>query len=90
MPYIPKNTLPSIDALDVAKTLDCAPEELEYWAWPQTFGSTAGPFPGGGVGGMMMTNFTIEAWHDGGGNAVLFCDGRIIRITKEFEPRMYV
>jgi hypothetical protein len=62
------------------------PSELCYWAWPETFGSTAGPF--GGCGGQQMTTFTIEAWEAHGQYAVLFCRGRILRITDKFQPMM--
>lgn len=79
---------PSVAAADVAERLHAAAASLEYWAWPQVFGSTAGPF--GGVGGQAMTTFTIEAWHDGGGNAALFCGGRVLKITDKFEPQMRI
>lgn len=59
--------------------------ELEYWAWPDAFGSTTGPF--GGIGGQAMTTFTIEAWTDGY-YAVLFCQGRVLRVVSEFAPQM--
>ena len=62
----------------------CQPQHLEYWAWPQVFGSTAGPF--GGIGGQAMTTFTIEAWSNGlGGEAVLFCHNKILKVVKEWE-----
>ena len=60
-------------------------DELEYWAWPQVFGSTTGPF--GGIGGQAMTTFTIEAWADGS-HAVLFCCGKPIKVTDKFQPEM--
>ena len=42
--------------------LDCGVDtnELEYYAWPQMFGSTCGPRRG--VGGAAMSVFTVEAW----------------------------
>lgn len=55
---------------------------LDYWAYPQVFGSTAGPF--GGVGGQMMTTFTIEAWVCYN-YAVLFCGERLIKVTDKWE-----
>jgi hypothetical protein len=82
---------PSIPATSVADQLKCEPENLEYWAWPQVFGSTAGPFRSPGqLAGPAMTRFTIEAWHDGGGMAVLFCNGRVLKVTYEFQPQMDV
>jgi hypothetical protein len=77
---------PSVPAEDVAERLKSRADELEYWAWPQVFGSTAGPFVG--IGGQAMTTFTIEAWHDGGGKAALFCNGKVFKITDQFEPQM--
>jgi uncharacterized phage protein (TIGR01671 family) len=35
-------------------------EHISYFAWPQTFGSTAGPHPG--IGGQVVCNFTVEAY----------------------------
>ena len=82
---------PSIPADDVAAQLDCDAGSLEYWAWPQVFGSTAGPFHAPGrIAGAAMTRFTIEAWHDGGGKAVLFCKGRVLKVTDNFQPQMLV
>ena len=58
------------------------PEYLEYWAYPQSFGSTSGPF--GGVGGQAFTTFTIEAWVDEY-FACLFCMGKIVKVTNEWK-----
>lgn len=57
-------------------------DTLEYWAYPQVFGSTAGPF--GGIGGQAMTTFTIEAWVCGC-IAVLFCGGKVLKVTDKWE-----
>ena len=65
--------------LDSASCMD-----LDYYAWPQTFGSTAGPF--GGVGGQAITTFTIEAWEYNYRFAVIFCGTKIIKVTDKFEP----
>jgi hypothetical protein len=82
---------PSIPATEVADQLECAPENLEYWAWPQVFASTSGPFRRlGGISGSAMTRFTIEALHDGGGVAVLFCNGQVLKLTRAFVPQMLV
>ncbi len=85
---VKQNSLPTMSAEAVAGPMAVHPDDLEYWAWPQQFSSTAGPF--GGVGGQAMTTFTIEAWHDGRGAAALFCNGRLLKITKEFTPPMRV
>lgn len=59
-----------------------SPDCLEYWAYPQGFGSTAGPF--GGVGGQAFTTFTIEAWVFSK-YAVLFCGNKVLRVTDKWE-----
>jgi len=79
-----EKTLPSIPAKDVVELLGGNPEDLEYWAWPHVFGSTTGPF--GGIGGQTLTTFTVEAWHDGTGKAVLFSNGRVFKVTDKFIP----
>jgi len=57
------------------------PDELVYCSWPETFGSTSGPF--GGIGGQALTEFRMEAW-TASGYAVIFCGGRILRVTNDF------
>ncbi len=57
------------------------PDELKYVRWLQVFGSTAGPF--GGIGGQMMTEFLMEAWA-WDIFAVVFCNGRKIKVTDSF------
>lgn len=41
-----------------AKLLKCPLHDTEYYAYPQTFGSTAGAH--GGIGGAAMSTFTTE------------------------------
>jgi hypothetical protein len=88
----PGSKLQGVPKEDAAKILkrflpdtpeDQIAEGLSYYAWPETFGSTCGPFHG--IGGQVVTQFTIEAWEILS-NAVLFCNGRIIRVTENFEP----
>lgn len=55
---------------------------MEYYAYPQTFGSTAGPFKGR-VAGQAMSTFTIEAWVEGK-HAVLFCRGKVVTIVNNW------
>ena len=43
-----------------AKYFDVAVEFVDWWSWPEMFGSTAGP--GGGIGGQMMTQFQVFAF----------------------------
>lgn len=66
---------------EAAKLLDCYMEELMYYAWPQAFGSTAGPFPG--IGGQAISTFTIEAYSDGR-DAVLYCGDKLWRKVSKF------
>ncbi len=50
-------------------------EDLTYYAYPCTFGSTAGPHEG--MGGCAMSMFTIHAFvSEMTGDAVLFCAGK--------------
>lgn len=70
-----------------AKELGVPESYIDYYAWPETFASTAGPF--GGVGGQAITSFTIEAYVDGK-NAVLFCKGKRLKSVDNFEPMMRV
>lgn len=66
------------------RSIPCEPGDLDYWAWPKAFGSTAGPF--GGVGGQAISTFTLEAWTLGYGcPAVTFCRGRVIRVEDRWE-----
>lgn len=53
--------------------------ELFYYAWPQTFGSTAGPFSAPGlISGQAMTSFQMECWSDGKYN-LIFCQGVVVQ-----------
>ena len=78
-----KKNLMGFTAEQVAKILDCHELNLEYYAWPQTFGSTSGPFRG--IGGQAMSTFTIEAWADAS-TAFIFCNGRKVKIVDNFQP----
>lgn len=56
------------------KALGVAERDLDYYAWPQRFSSTAGPFSE--IGGQAISTFTVEAWVDApSGYAALFCKG---------------
>lgn len=78
----------SKEAAEAAEMLGVDIVYLEYYAWPHTFSSTAGPF--GGIGGQSMSTFTLEAWAYGS-SAVVFCNGRVIDrtdvFTREWEYR---
>ncbi len=47
---------------------------LDYYAFPETFGSTTGP---SGIGGCTMSTFTVEAYVcDGFGPTIYTCNGK--------------
>lgn len=58
------------------------PRYIEYFTYPKTFGSTAGPF--GGIGGAAMTTFQIEAYSNGAGQAFLYANGRFWKKSNSF------
>lgn len=37
--------------------LECPEKYIEWYSWPETFGSTSGPH--GGIGGQTMTSFQV-------------------------------
>lgn len=60
--------------LTEAKNRHVCPDDLDFYAWPQTFSSTAGPH--GGIGGSGLTKFTVFAFVEFGvGCCILWCDG---------------
>jgi hypothetical protein len=60
-------------------------EQLEYFAWPELFCSTSGPY--GGIGGAVMTTFTVEAFYNGVyGTTLYVCLSTYQKGTTKFEP----
>lgn len=60
-------------------------DRFDYYAYPQSFGNTGGPFcKPGGVYGQAFCTFTIEAWVCGK-FAVLFCNGKVIKVVDNWE-----
>lgn len=58
---------------------------FDYYAYPQSFGNTGGPFcKPGGVYGQAFCTFTIEAWVCGK-FAVLFCNGKVIKVVDNWD-----
>lgn len=58
---------------------------MEYWAYPQTFSNTAGPFNyPGRISGQAFCTFTIEAWVHGK-EAVLFCNNKLIKVIDNWD-----
>lgn len=56
----------------VAEKADCSIEEIEWYSWPQVFGTTAGLK--GGIGGAAMTNFQAYGFLTGT-KGVKYCAG---------------
>lgn len=56
---------------------------MDYYAWPQVFSSTAGPFKNR-IAGQAFTSFTIEAWVDGS-HALIFCKGSVLKVISDWE-----
>lgn len=73
----------TISAKEAAELLGWEEDELEYYAWPEGFCNTAGPF--NGWGGSSMSTFTMEAWL-APDKALVFCNGKRVRITDKFIP----
>lgn len=65
----------------VAERENCDVEEIEWYSWPQTFGTTAGP---SGAGGNMMTACQVYAFHVPSGNSQRYCAGHWRRWNGEF------
>ena len=62
--------------------------ELHLYAWPQRFGSTAGP---GNCGGQTIRTYTLFAWVDDWGHAAVECCGywKFVPNT-DFKPLMHI
>jgi hypothetical protein len=58
---------------EVARRAQCEPGEIEWYSWPQTFNSTAGP--NGGAGGNTPTTFQVFAF-DAPGLKLRYCAGK--------------
>jgi len=56
------------------ENLSCKLDALEWWSWPEVFGSTAGPR--GGIGGQTVTTFQVFGfWDDASDTGILYCSG---------------
>ena len=81
----------AVEALrrEAAKRLGESPDDLEYYAWEQTFANTTGPR--GGLGGQVLTRAAVHAFKSPcTGRAELFCVGVWKRVEKGFAPMRYV
>jgi len=62
--------------------------DVDYYAFPETFGSTSGPC--GGIGGCSMTTFTVEAYvFNGTGPTVYVCSGKYKFKDEKYKARWY-
>ena len=74
---------PSQEIIDLFTKHGVAHPFLEYYAWPQVFGSTKGPRPG--LAGQAMTTFTVIAWVDQTGAVIYECNDMYYFSTGELE-----
>lgn len=58
---------------EAAARLETRVNELQWWAWPEVFGSTSGPR--GGIGGQMMTTFQVIGFEAEDGQRIKWCSG---------------
>ena len=72
---------------EAARELGVPCSYLDYYAWPQTFTSTSGPFGLGG--GQGIRSFTIEAYAYGK-EAVIYCKQKRLKKVDNFEPMMRI
>jgi len=66
-----------------AELLSVDVEELELFAWEQTFANTTGPH--GGLGGQALTKATVFVFKDFKGNYIAYCQG-VFKKGKNFTP----
>lgn len=74
---------PSQEVCELFKIHGIERLDLNYYAWPQSFGSTAGPRPG--IGGQAITAFTVEAWVNYCGATIYTCAGMYSFEKEKFE-----
>ncbi|RLG55658.1 MAG: hypothetical protein DRN95_07625 [Candidatus Hydrothermarchaeota archaeon] len=66
---------------DAAMRFKVSPEDLAYYTFPETFGSTSGP--SGRPGGQQMTTFQIDAFESPlTGKSCIYCGGRFWKIAR--------
>ena len=69
---------------EAAKLAGCESHEVEWYSWPQVFGTTAGPH--GGAGGNQITAFQVFAFI-APGLMLRCCNGVWRRWSGEFQQR---
>ena len=73
---------------EVAKRVGCEPEHVEWYSWPQSFATTAGP--GGGAGGNTISSyqvFAFDAIGDGRTERSRYCAGKWRKWNGEFNQK---
>lgn len=74
--------------LDILKKKEVKYYAVDYFAFPETFGSTAGPR--GGVGGCAISTFTVEAYVCNGiGPTVYVCAGQYKYKDEKYKARWH-
>ena len=82
---LPGKAQEKILSLFEANGIQASANELDYYAWPETFGSTAGPNEG--WGGCAMSTFTVHAFSYNDETAVLLCSKQF-KFVEKFKPFM--
>ena len=70
---------------EVADREGCHPEDVQWYSWPQSFPTTAGP--SGGAGGNTCTTFQVFAFDPPGGRRQRVCAGKWRHWNGEFMQR---
>lgn len=70
--------------MEAATKLGCQPHEVDWWSWPEVFGSTSGPR--NGIGGQALTTFQVFGFEGPDGKQILCCAG-IWKLWRRF-PEM--
>ena len=60
---------------EVAEREGCRPDEIEWWAWPQSFPTTAGPVAPAGARGNMPASFQVFGFRPPNGRTQKWCCG---------------
>lgn len=58
---------------EAAERLDTLPSKMNWWTWPEYFGSTSGPR--GGIGGAAVTKFQVFLFEGADLSRLLYCGG---------------
>lgn len=72
------------DILNLLREMNIKHHQVDYYAYPISFGDTAGPR--GGVGGQAISDFTVECYVlNNSGPCVYLCNGMFIFKDEKFE-----